>query len=148
MNKLLFFIMPLALGLTYISLKAQHHPAPPQPNNPLSFSSVISQSLKDPELKNYKMISQILTVIPGGMDTVSHRHTCDLFGYVLEGEIQIGLNKNAPQTFKTGQMFYEEYKILHHYLSNPDREKPCRILLLFIIKDGSEGYVPEYKSQK
>ena len=94
------------------------------------------------------MISQVLTVTPGGMDTVSHRHGCDLFGYVLEGEVQIGLNKNTPQTFKTGQMFYEEYKILHHYLNNPDREKPCRILLLFIIKDGSEGYVPEYKAKK
>lgn len=148
MNKLLFFIMLFAFGLTCLSLKAQHHHEPTLAKTPLSFSDVISQSLKDPELKNYKMISKILTVTPGGMDTVSHRHGCDLFGYVLEGEVQIGLNKNTPQTFKTGQMFYEEYKILHHYLNNPDREKPCRILLLFIIKDGSEGYVPEYKSKK
>jgi len=148
MNKPLFSIMLFAVGMTYASLQAQHHPEPTQAKSPLSFSSVINQSLKDPELKNYKMISQSLTVAPGGMDTVSHRHGCDLFGYVLEGEIQIGLNKNPPQTFKTGQMFYEEYKILHHYLNNPDRAKPCRILLLFIIKDGSEGYVPEYQSKK
>ena len=148
MNTLFLFIMPFAFGLTCFSLEAQHHPEPAQTNSPLSFSSVINQPLKDPELKNYRMISQILSVAPGGTDTVSHRHGCDLFGYVLEGEVQIGLNKNAPQTFKTGQMFYEEYKILHHFLNNPNNENPCRILLLFIIKDGSEGYIPEYKSKK
>lgn len=57
--------------------------------------------------------SLLMTLAPGAEDTVSHRHDCELLGYVLEGDIQIALVTKDPITFSTGKMFYEKRNILH-----------------------------------
>jgi len=111
---------------------------------PMTFNPVLTQALSDPELMDYKMESMIMTVAPGGIDTVSHRHDCELFGYVMEGEVQIGLEKKEPKTFLSGQMFYEKRNVLHSLAKNPSKEKGAKVLLIFIIKNGRVAYTPEY----
>nr|WP_295929491.1 cupin domain-containing protein [uncultured Dyadobacter sp.] len=126
---------------------AQHNHTPSKPavsKEPLSFETVRNEWLTDPDLKGYKLESSVLTIAPGAQDTVSHRHDCDLFGYVLEGEVQIGLDHKAPELFKTGQMFFEKRNIIHSLAANNLKDKPSRVLLLFLIKDGRSGYTPEY----
>ena len=110
----------------------------------MKFDLVLSQALSDPELKDYKMESVVMTLAPGAVDTVSHRHDCELFGYVLEGAIQIALVTKEPTTFSTGQMFYEKRNILHTLARNPNNEKAARVLLIFIIKNGRAGYTAAY----
>jgi quercetin dioxygenase-like cupin family protein len=114
----------------------------------MKFDLVLSQALSDPELKDYKMESVIMTLAPGAVDTVSHRHDCELFGYVLEGDIQIALVTKEPITFSTGQMFYEKRNILHTLAKNPNKEKGARVLLIFIIKNGRAGYTAAYPEKK
>lgn len=129
---------------------AQHNHSPAQPataKEPLSFETVRNEWLTDPDLKGYKLESSVLTIAPGAKDTVSHRHDCDLFGYVLEGEVQIGLDHKAPEIFKTGQMFFEKRNIIHSLAANNLKDKPSRVLLLFLIKDGRSGYTPEYPAK-
>jgi quercetin dioxygenase-like cupin family protein len=128
------------------SALAQHqHPAEPDKKvNPLSFSPVLNEYLGDPELKNYKWESQILTVAPGGVDTVAHRHDAEVFGYIIEGKLEVGLNKETPKTFIAGQMFHETRNILHSFTRNPDPANPTKVLLIFVIKDGRAGYTREY----
>lgn len=122
-----------------------HTPAKPTvPKEPMSFETVRNEWLTDPDLKGYKLESSVLTIAPGARDTVSHRHDCDLFGYVLEGEVQIGLDHNAPELFKTGQMFFEKRNVIHSLAANNLKDRPSRVLLLFLIKDGRSGYTPEY----
>jgi hypothetical protein len=71
---------------------SQHHKAEENTtSSPLSFSHVMSQALSDSALTSYKMMSSVMTIRPGAVDTVSHRHDCELFGYVLEGGVQIAL---------------------------------------------------------
>lgn len=111
---------------------------------PLSFESVRSEFLSDPALKDYKLESSVLTIAPGAQDTVSHRHDCDLFGYVIDGEVQIGLDHKSPVVYRTGEMFYEKRNVLHSLAANNLKDRPTRILLLFIIKNGREGYTAEY----
>lgn len=132
---ILFAIMPLAV-------LAQHHH--PEEKSPLSFIAVRSELLSDPGLAGYKMESSVMTILPGAVDTVSHRHDCELFGYVLEGAVIVGLDGKEGQVYRAGEMFYEKRNILHTLTKNPDRKKETKVLLLFIIKEGRAGYTKEY----
>lgn len=109
---------------------------------PLSFQSVRNEALTDPELKEYTMNSSVMTIVPGGQSTVAHRHDCELFGYVLEGAVEIGLDYQKPETFRAGQMFFEKRNIPHTLTRNASREVPAKVLLFFIIKNGRNQYTP------
>jgi quercetin dioxygenase-like cupin family protein len=147
----LLLISALAIAASCTNVFAQHHTEPelkPKTVSPLSFLSVRSEQLTDEELKTFKMESSVMTVVPGGTDTVSHRHDCELFGYVLEGSIEVGLDKKTPITYAAGQMFFEKRNILHSFTRNPSAEHPAKVLLIFIIKDGRPGYTKEYPNAR
>ncbi|GAB3933814.1 cupin domain-containing protein [Larkinella terrae] len=133
------------LSLTTGFAQHQHDAKAEQKSNPLSFAPVFATMLTDPELKDYKMDSSLMTVAPGGQDTVAHRHDAELFGYIVEGKVEIGLDKGAPKTYSAGQMFYEKRKIMHSLTRNPDPSTPAKVLIIFIIKNGRPGYTKEYK---
>ena len=116
---------------------AQHKGhATKEPVSPLTFQGVLSQALSDSLLSDYKMEASVMTIAPGGVDTVSHYHDSELFGYVLEGSVEIALVTKNPKTYKTGEMFYERRNILHTLTKNGSSSKPARVLLIFIIKNG------------
>jgi len=100
--------------------------------------------LSDSLLTDYKMDVSVMTVIPGGVDTVSHRHDCELFGYVLEGTVEIALVTKTPKTYKAGEMFYEKRNILHTLTKNGSATEHARVLLIFLIKNGRPGYTREF----
>ena len=133
--------------LTSVAAYSQHNHPPKdstKAKNPFDISGVFSTFMSDPELVKYKMESSVITVAPRYTDTVSHTHDGELFGYVMEGSIEIGLNFKTPVLFKTGEMFYEKRNIIHSFLKNPDDHTTTRILLITIIKDGRSGYTPLY----
>src|SRR5687767_9709119 len=112
-------ILMLFLTLLATPVKGQHHSTKESTSQePLSFSPVLSQVLSDPELKEYKVESSVLTLAPGAMDTIAHRHDCEIFGYILEGEVLIGLDKKEPVVFTAGKMFYEKRNVLHSLTKN------------------------------
>jgi quercetin dioxygenase-like cupin family protein len=131
------------------TVQGQHHETEKQSETqrPLTFAPVRSDQLNDPELKDFKMESTVMTVAPGGIDTVSHRHDCELFGYVLEGAVEIALVDKNTMTYKAGQMFYEKRNILHTVTRNSSKDKPAKVLLMFLIKNGRPGYTPEYPTK-
>ncbi|HEY6404020.1 MAG TPA: cupin domain-containing protein [Blastocatellia bacterium] len=109
----------------------------------LAFTDVIKQSLSDPELKDYEVVSRLMTVPQGFADTVPHRHDAELFGYVIEGEVEIQLAGRPQATYRQGQMFYEPRNIVHSMLRNQSREQAAKVLLLFITRKGRSLYTPE-----
>jgi quercetin dioxygenase-like cupin family protein len=130
-------------------LSAQHNDHAVKANvSPLSFNPVLSQVLSDSLLTDYKMDVTVMTVVPGGIDTVSHRHDCELFGYVLEGSVEVALVTKTTKTFKAGEMFYEKRNILHTVTKNGSATQPARVLLMFLIKNGRPGYTAEYQKKK
>jgi len=142
-------LLTTAFFLVCVFLFAQHTDHAPKANvSPLSFNPVLSQMLSDSLLTDYKMDVTVMTVAPGGIDTVSHRHDCELFGYVLEGSVEIALVTKTPKLYKTGEMFYEKRNILHTVTKNNSPAKPARVLLMFLIKNGRAGYTPEYQKPK
>jgi quercetin dioxygenase-like cupin family protein len=109
----------------------------------LAFADVIKQSLSDPELKDYEMVSRLMTVPPGFADQVSHRHDAELFGYVIEGEVEIQLAGGPVAAYGQGRMFYESRNTVHSLLRNRSGEKAAKILLLFVAKKGRSLYTTE-----
>lgn len=118
------------------------HAHPTAQTAPLSFQSVRNEALTDPELKDYKMTSSVMTIVPAGQDTVAHRHDCELFGYVLEGAVEVGLDFQKPEIYRAGQMFFEKRNISHTLTRNASKEVPAKVLLFFIIKNGRNPYTP------
>ena len=110
----------------------------------LQFTPVLSTFLSDPELKKFQMQASMMTVAPSLVDTVSHRHDADLFGYVIEGTVEVGLDHKQQIIFKAGQMFHEKRNVIHSLLTNPDKIIPAKVLLIFIIKEGRQGYTKVY----
>jgi len=123
---------------------AQHNHDTPDSSIQLQFQGVLSTFLSDPELKKFQLQSSLMTVPPSLVDTVTHRHDADLFGYVIEGTVEVGLNRKEPTVFKAGQMFHETRNVIHSLLRNPDKSSPAKVLLIFIIKEGRQGYTKLY----
>lgn len=144
MRPIIFLLLAFAAMPSF----AQHeHAKTDSSGKAFQFQAVRSEWLTDADLKGYKLESSVMTIPAGATDTVSHRHDCDLFGYVLEGEVKIGLDHSTPATYKTGQMFFEKRNVLHSLAANPLPDRPARVLLLFLIKDGRASYTPEYPAK-
>jgi quercetin dioxygenase-like cupin family protein len=115
----------------------------PEPARPIRFQKVLDQALQDPELKGYSMQTQLAELAPLASDTVDHRHGAEVFGYIVEGAIVTQVNNGARTTYSAGEMFYEPRGTLHGHFENPSAEKPARVLILFLIKEGRPGYTRE-----
>jgi quercetin dioxygenase-like cupin family protein len=145
-NIWLLFIVAVAAGLLIVFFargRFQAGASAAQDKAALAFTDVIKQSLSDPELKDYEMVSRLMTVPPGLADHVRHRHDAELFGYVIEGEVEIQLADRPVATYRQGQMFYEPRNAVHSLLRNQSPEKAAKILLLFIAKKGRSLYTAE-----
>lgn len=122
------------LLLICLPLAAQHQ------HGMLAFSDVLSRQLSD-SLGSYRLISKVMEVPAGFRDTVAHYHDADLFGYVLQGKVSVGLRRASPEVFAEGQMFHEPRMTLHSLLENRGQSS-ARVLLLFIIREGRQEYIP------
>src|SRR4030095_4859845 len=123
---------------------AQHNHDANARSAQLEFAPVLNTFLSDPDVNKYQLQSSLMTVPPSLVDTVSHRHDADLFGYVIEGTVEVGLDHKDPIVFKAGQMFHEKRNVIHSLLRNPNKNTPAKVLLIFIIKEGRQGYTKEY----
>jgi len=138
------FLLCLFLVFVGNSTYAQHNHDSTDRSVQLLFAPVLNTFLTDPDLKKFQLQSSLMTVPPSLVDTVSHRHDADLFGYVIEGTVEVGLDHKEPIIFKAGQMFHEERNVIHSLLRNPDKDTPAKVLLIFIIKEGRQGYTKVY----
>ena len=145
MMKFYIYLLPcLFLVFAGNSTCAQHNHDSTKRSVQLQFAPVLNAFLSDPELQKFQLQSSLMTVPPSLVDTVSHRHDADLFGYVMEGTVEVGLYHNEPILFKAGEMFHEKRNVIHSLLRNPDKNTPAKVLLIFIIKEGRKGYTKVY----
>ena len=79
-----------------------------------------------------------------GEGTGPHRHAGAIFGYVLEGEFETALEKDAPKTLKVGDTFYEPRGVLHRVSRNPHAKNRTRVLAVMVSpRDAKELTVLE-----
>jgi quercetin dioxygenase-like cupin family protein len=106
---------------------------------------VLDQALQStsPDLEQIKVDE--MTIPAGSEDTVTHRHTAHLVGYVLEGEVTTKMRNKPAQTFKAGEAFYEYPDEIHEYLKNTSKTNRAVILLYYQHKKDAVLYTPLYK---
>jgi len=106
---------------------------------------VLDQALHStsPDLEQIKVDE--MTIPAGAEDTVTHRHTAHLVGYVLEGEVITKMKDKPAQTFKAGQAFYEYPDEVHEYLKNTSKTSRAVILLYYQHKKDAVLYTPLYR---
>jgi quercetin dioxygenase-like cupin family protein len=75
-----------------------------------------------------------------------HRHAGPVFGYVLEGEYEFGIDDQPAKTLKEGDTFYEPTGCLHRVSKNPAAKGNTRVLAVVLHpRDAREITIPEPK---
>ncbi len=64
---------------------------------------------------------------PGGAG-MPHRHPGPVFGYVLEGEYELGIDEQPTNILRAGETFYEPTGCLHRVSRNPSKEHVTRVI--------------------
>lgn len=107
--------------------------------------TVLSQRDIDETIDDKEAKVTVLEVSYGpGEGTGPHRHAGAIFGYVLEGEFETALEKDAPKTLKAGDTFYEPRGTLHRVSRNPHAKNRTRVLAVMVSpRDAKELTVLE-----
>jgi quercetin dioxygenase-like cupin family protein len=73
-----------------------------------------------------------------------HRHPGPVFGYVLEGQYEWGIDDNPTKVLKRGETFYEPAGCLHRVSKNPGAIGKTRVLAWVLhARDAKELAIPE-----
>jgi quercetin dioxygenase-like cupin family protein len=83
-----------------------------------------------------------LVEYPPGGSTVQHRHDADVFVYVLEGSVVMGVQGQAPVTLGLGQTFHEGPGDVHAVSRNASDTAPAKFLAFFVKGKGAPVLVP------
>ena len=81
-----------------------------------------------------------MTIPPGAIDSIRHRHMAQLVGYILEGSVETKMRNKPAQQLGTGQAFYEYPGEVHEYIRNTNPDKPAKILLCYLYKKDAALY--------
>ena len=75
-----------------------------------------------------------------------HRHPGPVFGYVLEGEYEFGLDDQPTKVLKAGETFYEATGCMHRVSKNPAAKGNTRVLAVVLHpRDARQITIPEPK---
>jgi quercetin dioxygenase-like cupin family protein len=78
---------------------------------------------------------------PGGASQ-AHRHPGFVLGYVLEGEVRVGLDGRPPAIYRTGDVFYEQPGTVHSVSANASAVNPARFLAIVFAAKGAAITAP------
>jgi quercetin dioxygenase-like cupin family protein len=72
-----------------------------------------------------------------------HRHPGPVFGYVIEGELELGLDDQPVKRLKAGETFYEPSGALHRVSRNSSNRAGTRVLAVMLHpRDAKELVLP------
>ena len=135
----------LALVICVLALAAHDEPDKGQPRVTTLSEKDIAEKLDG---KKAKATTVEVTLEPG-QASAPHRHPGPVFGYVLEGEYEIGLNEEPARTLKTGETFYEPTGSLHRVSRNPSAKGRTRVLAVVLHpRDAKQITIPEPPAKK
>ena len=70
-----------------------------------------------------------------------HRHNGPVLGYVLEGRLRFGVNREPARIVGVGETFFEETGALHSTFGSVEGS-PARALVFMVVPNASNGAVP------
>jgi len=84
-----------------------------------------------------------VTIEPGEAGA-PHRHPGPGFGYVLEGEYELGIDDQPSKVLKQGETFYEPTGCLHRVSKNPSATGKTRVIAVVLQpRDSTMIAIPE-----
>lgn len=104
----------------------------------LTAKEVYRKALTDVAGKEIRIID--LSIPPGGTSP-AHRHPGDTFVYVIEGEVQVGIDENEPITAKAGEIVHEPPMSLHKSTLNPSKTDTTHAIAIMIIDADKQSTV-------
>jgi quercetin dioxygenase-like cupin family protein len=81
--------------------------------------------------------------LASGEGGTPHRHPGPVFGYVLEGEYELGIDDRPARTLKAGETFYEPTGCLHRVSRNPGKARTRVLAVLLHPRDARQIAIPE-----
>ena len=91
--------------------------------------------------KEAKATAVEVTLEPGEVE-VAHRHPGPGFGYVLEGEYELGIDDQPTKVVKAGETFYEPGGCLHRVSRNPGKVKARVLAWVLHPRDAKDLVIP------
>jgi len=90
-------------------------------------------------------VTTVEVTIGPGQAGLPHRHPGPAFGYVAEGEYELGVDDGPTKVFKAGETFYEPGGHLHRVSRNPAAKGNTRLIAVVLHpRDAREIAVPEH----
>ena len=77
-----------------------------------------------------------------GQEGAAHRHPGPVFGYVLEGEYEWGIDDQPAKILKMGETFYEPGGCLHRVTRNPGKVKTRVLAWVLHARDAKDLVIP------
>ena len=88
-----------------------------------------------------------VTLEPGQAGS-PHRHPGPVFGYVIEGKYELGIDDQLTKILKAGETFYEPTGCLHRVSKNPADSGKTRVLAVVLHpRDAKQVAIPEPKQE-
>ena len=106
----------------------------------LKVDTLTQQAIGD--LKNAQVFLQVVSV-PPGVKSGAHRHPGPVFGYVLEGTLELHIQGSEPRTLSKGEMFYEPDGVVHAGTRNPSSRDWARFIAMVVGPAGKPAVLPE-----
>jgi quercetin dioxygenase-like cupin family protein len=104
-------------------------------------TQVLTQPL--PDLPGREVRITLLERGPGA-SSPPHRHPGHhVFGYVIEGSYEFGLNNQPPRLLKAGEVFYEPPGALHSTSRNPSQDQNTKIVIFMVADQRNPSTVVE-----
>ena len=126
-----------ALGMAAAGVAAPHHDG--EKVKVLSERN-IAEKVDGKEAK----ATVVEVTIEPGQAGLAHRHPGPGFGYVLEGEYELGIDDQPTKVLKQGETFYEPTGCLHRVSKNPSATKRTRVIAVVLSpRDSTMVAIPE-----
>ncbi|WMJ68243.1 cupin domain-containing protein [Stenotrophomonas sp. 24(2023)] len=120
-------------------LLASAAPAAPAATPHARVTELMTRALPDIPGREATMIT---VEYPPGARDAGHRHDADVFVYVLEGSIVMGVKGQPEVTLHAGDTWYEGPNDLHTVGRNASTSEPARFVVLLLKKPGAPILVP------
>jgi quercetin dioxygenase-like cupin family protein len=95
-----------------------------------------------PNVPGKQMIA-VEVSFPPGAASPSHTHpkSAFIYAYVLSGEIVSAVDDEPPHLYRTGDSWYEAPGARHTVTRNASKDKPARLLAMFVTDQGDHELV-------
>ena len=90
-----------------------------------------------------KALIAVEVAFPPGAASPSHTHpkSAFIYAYVLSGEIVSAVDDEQPRVYRSGESWYAAPGARHRVTRNASKDKPARLLAVFIADPGERQLV-------